>query len=215
MSVDTNPAQSLVPVGLRRNRTMLFALALIVATVVAGAGWYGLRPSVPNVVEYKMLEQRDIPTALAVAPDGTVWFTIDFSNAVGRLRNGKIERLPKQSNNVDALGIGVDANGNAWFADAPAIAILRISPGGELKSFLRYPIARLGRLAVRRTGRLVRRKQFLQHHAAQGRHPHPQRASIAAGGRTALPWRAMAPSGRRSRGKPGGSHHSRRRGDRI
>ena len=26
----------------------------------------------------------DIPTALAIAPDGTVWFTIDFADAVGR-----------------------------------------------------------------------------------------------------------------------------------
>jgi virginiamycin B lyase len=149
MSVDTNPVQPWLPAGLRRNRAMLFAVALIVATVVAGAGWWWLRPPAPKVVEYKMLEPRDIPTALAVAPDGTVWFSIDFSNAVGLLRNGKIERLPKQTNNVDALGIGVDANGNAWFADAPAIAILRISPSGELKSFpLGTPIARLGRLAV-------------------------------------------------------------------
>jgi virginiamycin B lyase len=96
-----------------------------------------------------MTVSSDIPAAVAIGPDGAVWFSIDFSNAVGVLRDGKIQRFTKKGDNVDALGIGVDAAGNAWYADGPAVAIQRISPTGEVASFpLGTPIARLGRLAV-------------------------------------------------------------------
>jgi virginiamycin B lyase len=90
----------------------------------------------------------DIPAALAIGPDGAVWFSIDFSNAVGLLRDGKIQRFTKKGDNVDALWSRVDAAGNAWYADGPAVAI-KISPSGEMTSFpLGTPIARLARLAV-------------------------------------------------------------------
>ena len=45
--------------------------------------------------EYPMPSASDIPTAVAVGPDGSVWFTIEFSDAIGVLRNGKIDKLPK------------------------------------------------------------------------------------------------------------------------
>jgi len=149
MNADSTPLPSAASMSSRRHRYFLLAAVLIVAAGAAAVAWWVLHPTPPKIVEYKMQEARDIPTALAVAPDGAVWFTIDFSNAIGRLRNGKIDRISKQSTNVDALGIGVDADGNAWFADAPSVAILRISPSGEVKSFpLGTPIARLGRVAV-------------------------------------------------------------------
>ena len=42
-----------------------------------------------------MHEKTDIPTALAIAPDGTVWFTMDLSPAMGRIRDGKQERTAR------------------------------------------------------------------------------------------------------------------------
>lgn len=149
MNADSTPLPTASSIGSRGPRYLLLGVALVVAAAAAAAAWWLLHRAPPRIVEYKMLEERDIPTALAIAPDGAVWFTIDFSSAIGLLRNGKIERISKHSTNVDALGIGVDADGNAWFADAPAVAILRISRSGELKSFpLGTPIARLGRVAV-------------------------------------------------------------------
>jgi virginiamycin B lyase len=135
-------------VASRRRLWILLALAVVLA-LAAGGTWVLLGERPLKVVEHKMLAANDIPTALAVATDGAVWFSIDFSDAVGVVRNGKIQRIEKGGRNVDALGLGVDASGNAWYADAPAIAILRISPEGEVKSYpLGTPIARLGRLAV-------------------------------------------------------------------
>lgn len=96
-----------------------------------------------------MLVKTDIPTAIAVATDGPVWFTVEFSNAIGVFRNGKIDRFQKEHQNLEPLGLAADATGGAWFTDTSTKAISRISPDGTVRSFpLPTPIARLGRLAV-------------------------------------------------------------------
>jgi virginiamycin B lyase len=122
------------------------------AVLVLGIGvivWqFGLR-SDPGFIEYPMLRSTDIPTAVAVAPDGAVWFTIEFSNAIGLWRNDKIERLPKGTQNLEPIGLAVAFDGSAWYTDSTARAISRISRSGEITSFpLSTPIAKLGRLAV-------------------------------------------------------------------
>ncbi len=126
---------------------------LLFAGVMGIIGTLALRwlkgPRVLEVVEYPMQEKLDIPTALALAKDGTVWFTIDSSDALGRIKDGKMQRISKGSRNVEPLGIGVDAQGNAWVADAPAVAIKRVTPTGEISATpLGTSIARLGRLAM-------------------------------------------------------------------
>jgi virginiamycin B lyase len=96
-----------------------------------------------------MLVKTDIPTAIAAAPDGAVWFTIEFSDAIAVFRNGKIDRFTKGTQNLEPLGLAVDAAGGAWFTDTPMRAISRISSEGSIQSFpLSTPIVRLGRLAV-------------------------------------------------------------------
>ncbi|MFN0317994.1 MAG: hypothetical protein ACKVQA_23450 [Burkholderiales bacterium] len=126
---------------------------LMFAGVMGIIGTLALRwlkgPGVLEVTEYPMQEKMDMPTALAVARDGTVWFTIDSSDALGRIKDGKLQRLSKGSRNVEPLGIGVDAQGNAWIADAPAVAIKRVTAAGEITATpLGTSIARLGRVAM-------------------------------------------------------------------
>ncbi len=129
-------------------RRWLWVAAAVLVVVAAGVGgwrWWTHR----GFVEYRMLRETDIPTAVAVAPDGTVWFTIELADAIGRLRDGRIERLPKGKQNVEPMGLAVDAEGNAWFTDSPARAISRISPAGAITSYpLATPIARLARLTL-------------------------------------------------------------------
>ncbi|MEK6208948.1 MAG: SMP-30/gluconolactonase/LRE family protein [Pseudomonadota bacterium] len=130
-----------------------YALIAAAAIVVLAAGYaywrYGPTPK-GEFAEYAMLEKTDIPTALAIAPDGSVWFTMDSANAFGRLRDGKMERVVTgKRNNVEPIGLGVDGNGVVWYTDALSQAIASMSPDGKLASFpLDTPIARLGRLAV-------------------------------------------------------------------
>ena len=136
------------------NTKKWLAAGIVVFVVVAVGAGFALRHSGTSTgsgfVEYAMQEKTDIPTALAVAPDGTVWFTMDSANALGRLRDGKIERVViGKRNNVEPIGLDVDANGTVWFTDALGQAIVSVAPDGRQTSFpLNTPIARLGRLTV-------------------------------------------------------------------
>ena len=99
--------------------------------------------------EFRLPNRTDMPVAVAAARDGTVWFTLESSNAIGRLRNGQIERIPKGAESIEPLGLAVDAEGRAWYTEAPKQSISRASPDGAIASFgLSTPVARLGRLAV-------------------------------------------------------------------
>ena len=126
---------------------VLVALAAIVIGV--WALWRFTPPPQVPMTEYPMLQPNDIPAAIAIGKDGAVWFTIDFSDAIGVFRNGKIERIAKGVINRDPIGIGVDNAGNAWYADTGALSIGRIAKNNEIKNFsLGTPIARMNRLAV-------------------------------------------------------------------
>jgi virginiamycin B lyase len=126
---------------------LLVAIAILAIALIAA--WHMAPPPTARVVEYPMLEKNDIPAAIAAGADGSIWFTIDFSDAIGVFRDGKIERVKKGTRNMDPIGIAVDHAGNAWYADAPALSIGRISPNLERKIFpLGTPVARLQRMAV-------------------------------------------------------------------
>src|SRR5947209_848088 len=120
--------------------------------IAAGVGvlvWrLGLSPE-PGFIEYRMPVRTDIPTAVAVGTNGAVWFTIEFSDAIAVFRDGKIDRIPKGTQNLEPLGLAVDATGGAWYTDTPMRAISRISPDGSIRSFpWSTPIVKLGGLAV-------------------------------------------------------------------
>ncbi|HXV08506.1 MAG TPA: hypothetical protein VD791_10790 [Burkholderiales bacterium] len=123
---------------------VIFGLAL----AVLAFGLYRLANR-HEFVEYKMEHARDSPTAIAAAPDGSIWFTIDSASALGRVQDGKVIRLPKPTENLEPVGLAVAADGSAWFTDAPAKQVSRMTPTGELTSVtLEMPIARLGAIAV-------------------------------------------------------------------
>ena len=127
-----------------------WGIAIILALALAVFAWNRLSsPTLASVVEYAMLEPRDTPTALAIAPDGTIWFTIDFAAAIGRVRAGRVERLPKPRTSLEPVGIAVTADGSVWFTDSEARQVSRIAPSGDITSItLETPVARLGKVAA-------------------------------------------------------------------
>jgi virginiamycin B lyase len=128
---------------------MLVVVAASLGTLV----WRLSLRSEPGFTEFPMLVTTDIPTAIAAAPNGTVWFTIEFSDAIGIFRNGKIDRIRKGAQNLEPLGLAADGAGGAWYTDTPRRAISQVSPDGAVRSFaLPTPIVRLGRLAVASDG---------------------------------------------------------------
>jgi virginiamycin B lyase len=136
-----------------KTSTSLNATYLLIAFIALAAMAFAARrlapPPTARVTEYPMLEKNDIPAAIAAGKDGSIWFTIDFSSAIGMFRNGKIERIDKGTRNMDPIGIAVDRDNNAWYVDAPALSIGRIGPNNEIKTFpLGTPVARLQRLTT-------------------------------------------------------------------
>jgi virginiamycin B lyase len=133
----------------RRNVVLIVATLFVLIAAALSLRMRNGHGTGGDFVEYQMIVANDIPTTVAVAPDNTVWFTIGFADAIGMIRNGKLQRLPKGKKSVEPTGLGVDADGAAWFTDPTEVLISRILPSGDIKSFpLGTPIARLGRLAV-------------------------------------------------------------------
>jgi virginiamycin B lyase len=131
---------------LRRHR--LIIAGVLIAFLVGAGLWLHSIWIWRGITEYRMQGAQDIPTAVAVAPDGTVWFTIDFSNAIGVVKQNRLHRIPKEGQNFEPLGLAVDRDGTAWYTDGPSRRISRMSPDGVVASFaLSTPVAKLGRLA--------------------------------------------------------------------
>ena len=131
-------------------RALPVATALGVA-VLAGGALLLMRaaPTAEKFVEHRMADPQDAPIAIAAAADGTIWFTIDHADAIGRLRDGRVERLATSARNIEPVGLAVAADGSAWYTDIATRAIARITGSGEILRFvLDTPIARLGRLAI-------------------------------------------------------------------
>jgi virginiamycin B lyase len=100
-------------------------------------------------VEYHMEDPQDAPIAIAAGADGAIWFTIDHADSIGRVRDGRFERLPTSTRNIEPLGLAVAVDGSAWFTDIATRSIAHITGAGEIARFvLDTPIARLGRLAI-------------------------------------------------------------------
>jgi virginiamycin B lyase len=128
-----------------------FGIGALVCIAALAGGTLLLVRAVPEekFIEYRMGEPQDAPIAIAAGADGSIWFTIDHADAIGRVRNGRIERLPTPNRNIEPLGLAVAADGSAWYTDLAARAITRASSAGEIERFvLDTPITRLGRLAI-------------------------------------------------------------------
>ena len=133
------------------SRRAWLAVLSVIGVVTAGvliASVTG-RSKTDGFQEIRLPNRTDIPVAIAAAPDGTVWFTLESSDAIGRLRDGRVERIPKGTRSIEPLGLAVDPEGRAWYTEAPKQSISRVSPDGVIASFgLSTPVARLGRLTV-------------------------------------------------------------------
>ena len=127
------------------------ALVILVGLVTGSVLFISLtgRSNAGGFEEIRLPNRTDMPVAIAAARDGTVWFTLESSDVIGRLRNGQIERIPKGAQSIEPLGLAVDVEGRAWYTEAPKQSISRASPDGAIASFgLSTPVASLGRLTV-------------------------------------------------------------------
>jgi virginiamycin B lyase len=147
--VALNPIRFSKPRLSRRVAVLVAAAALGIAVLgIAQAYFTGRDMRTAQFVEYRMPERSQLPTAIA-ARDGVVWFTIDVSDRIGRIRGGQLEQLPIEGPNIEPIGLAIAPDGSAWFTDIAARGVARISPSGNVSRFkLDTPIVRLGRIAI-------------------------------------------------------------------
>lgn len=90
-----------------------------------------------------------MPIAIATGLDGSVWFSIDLRDEIGRLRDGRIDFLQTGIKAIEPVGLAAASDGSAWYTDNAAHAISRVAGSGEVTRIpLDTPSVRLGRLAV-------------------------------------------------------------------
>src|ERR1700756_4892275 len=69
------------------------------------------------IKEYELPTPNSHPHDPAVAPDGSLWYTGQKSNKLGRLdpNTGQIKEYPLKSPDSGAHGLVADRDGNIWF----------------------------------------------------------------------------------------------------
>ena len=99
------------------------ALALAMAlTVVVGAS--ALAASVGELTvaikEYDVPTPQSHPHDPALAPDGSLWYTGQMANRLGRLdpKTGRFQEYPLQTEGSGPHGLVADPQGNIWFTAA-------------------------------------------------------------------------------------------------
>jgi virginiamycin B lyase len=130
---------------------VLLIPAVVVVPALAVAAVFIAKEVSPRVpfVEYKMPQSLDIPTAIAAAPDGTVWFSMDLADSLGHVLDGRIQRVPVSAKTLEPIGLGVAPDGSVWYTDNASHAISHVTASGDVKHFpLDTPSVRLARLAV-------------------------------------------------------------------
>jgi virginiamycin B lyase len=55
--------------------------------------------------------------ALAVAPDGSVWFTELRAHKLGRVRGNTIKEFALPRTDARPVGVAVDGGNNVWYTD--------------------------------------------------------------------------------------------------
>jgi virginiamycin B lyase len=78
------------------------------------------------------------PQGIAVAPDGSIWFTENHANQIGEVTpSGAVNEYAIPTLNSGPEGIAVAPDGSVWFTESTADQIGKLTPGGSVNE---YPI---------------------------------------------------------------------------
>ena len=125
------------------NRKWLCFLGIVVSTAVGAAQHRWLAAGERNLVadgmftEFPLPNPGSGPTTIALAQDGTVWFTESAGNRIGRMApdgsNLKEFPLPNPASSPRIIALGSD--GNMWFSEHTGNRMGRITPDGTITEF--------------------------------------------------------------------------------
>ena len=96
-----------------------------------------------TVVEFALPHAASGPTTVALAPDGTVWFTESNGNRIGRMSPDGSDLtefdVPTEESAPRIIALGAD--GNMWFSEHLSGQMARITPSSRVRARMSIPAA--------------------------------------------------------------------------
>ena len=110
-------------------------------SAVEGQRWLG--PADRNLTtdgvatEFALPNPGSGPTTIALAPDGTLWFTESAGNRIGRMNpdGSGLREYPLPNPNSSPRIIALGSDGNMWFSEHTGNRMGRITPDGTISGF--------------------------------------------------------------------------------
>jgi virginiamycin B lyase len=95
---------------------MRYALALLLISLTVAASLTAVPPAV-SIKEWDVPTPRSRPHDPALAPDGSLWYTGQMANKLGRLdpKTGQFKEYPLKTPDSGPHGLVADRDGNIWF----------------------------------------------------------------------------------------------------
>src|SRR5438105_4777991 len=117
------------------NRRYVSAGAIACALGILGALVPASSAQALTIKEYPLSPGLG-PMAIALGPDGNMWFTEEAGNAIGRITpSGTITEFPIPTANSSPRGIAAGPDGNLWFTEFDSGVIGRITTTGTITEF--------------------------------------------------------------------------------
>lgn len=117
----------------KHHRSHLPWLVVVLGTLVFGAA-----PRKIVIQEWDLPTPNSRPHDPAVAPDGSLWYTAQRVNRLGRLdlRTGKIKEYPLKTPDSGPHGLTPDRQGNIWYTGNYKALIGKLNPNsGEVTEY--------------------------------------------------------------------------------
>jgi virginiamycin B lyase len=97
------------------------------------------------LIEFPIPSRDSQPRAMALHPDGNIWFVEAGANALGRIdRRGMIAEFPVRTPNASPRGVAIGADRDLWFTENASNKIGRMAPDGTIIGEYDIPVAASG-----------------------------------------------------------------------
>ena len=114
----------------------LGAIAQVGAAPPPASRGDGSTPHGGIITEYPLPTANSGPGGITVGSDGSLWFTENSVNKIGRITlGGVITEYPVPTANSYPLGITAGPDSNLWFTEDSGNKVGRITPGGAITEY--------------------------------------------------------------------------------
>jgi virginiamycin B lyase len=118
---------------MRVHKLILCAGAVLAATLLMAA-----KPANVSIQEWEVPTPNSRPHDPALAPDGSLWYTGQMSNTLGRLdpKTGQFKEFPLKTAGSGPHGLVADKDGNIWFTAISKGYVGKLDPKtGEIAEY--------------------------------------------------------------------------------